>query len=295
MGVRAPLAPLVTRPTDCPAGPVCGNSRTGCSPLTPSSHAVLASLDMGSETGKAQLGARFAKLWLASTASALGVGLATVATPLLIASRTSEPAGHLGRAGRRLAALAAVRAARRGAGGPGRPAPADDLDRLGPGGADGAARRRHRRGPRGHRAHLHRVVPGEHRRSGVPLGEPGDDPGGGAARGAGAGQRLADRRRHGDAEHDRRAAGRRAVRGRREHSVLGQLGHLRRQRGADHGGHRHVSHHAARSGRGRRDGRRDRHRHRNRHRRRTRCRPIRRPNPSGSAPSGPRWPRASAG
>jgi MFS family permease len=46
---------------------------------------------MGSETGKAQLGARFAKLWFASTASALGVGLATVATPLLIASRTSSP------------------------------------------------------------------------------------------------------------------------------------------------------------------------------------------------------------
>ena len=46
---------------------------------------------MGRETGKAQLGARFAKLWFASTASALGVGLATVATPLLIASRTSSP------------------------------------------------------------------------------------------------------------------------------------------------------------------------------------------------------------
>ena len=37
------------------------------------------------------LGPRFAKLWLASTASALGVGLATVATPLLIASRTDDP------------------------------------------------------------------------------------------------------------------------------------------------------------------------------------------------------------
>jgi len=46
---------------------------------------------MGSETGKVQLGAGFAKLWFASTASALGVGLATVATPLLIASRTSSP------------------------------------------------------------------------------------------------------------------------------------------------------------------------------------------------------------
>src|SRR2546423_10992787 len=37
------------------------------------------------------LGPAFAKLWLAGTASALGVGLATVATPLLIASRTSNP------------------------------------------------------------------------------------------------------------------------------------------------------------------------------------------------------------
>lgn len=46
---------------------------------------------MGSQTAKEPLGARFAKLWLAGTASALGVGLATVATPLLIASRTSRP------------------------------------------------------------------------------------------------------------------------------------------------------------------------------------------------------------
>lgn len=38
-----------------------------------------------------RLGSRFAKLWLAGTASALGVGLATVATPLLIASRTDDP------------------------------------------------------------------------------------------------------------------------------------------------------------------------------------------------------------
>ncbi|MBS2551573.1 MFS transporter [Catenulispora sp. NL8] len=40
---------------------------------------------------KEPLGAPFAKLWFAGTASALGVGLATVATPLLIASRTSSP------------------------------------------------------------------------------------------------------------------------------------------------------------------------------------------------------------
>ncbi|MEZ0070563.1 MFS family permease [Streptacidiphilus sp. MAP12-20] len=38
-----------------------------------------------------RLGARFARLWGASTASAMGSGLATVATPLLVASRTSDP------------------------------------------------------------------------------------------------------------------------------------------------------------------------------------------------------------
>jgi MFS family permease len=37
------------------------------------------------------LGGRFAKLWAASTTSALGSGLATVAAPLLIASRTGNP------------------------------------------------------------------------------------------------------------------------------------------------------------------------------------------------------------
>ena len=38
-----------------------------------------------------RLGWRFAKLWGASTTSALGSGLATIATPLLLASRTSDP------------------------------------------------------------------------------------------------------------------------------------------------------------------------------------------------------------
>lgn len=37
------------------------------------------------------LGGRFARLWAASTTSALGSGLATIAVPLLIASRTSNP------------------------------------------------------------------------------------------------------------------------------------------------------------------------------------------------------------
>ncbi|HEX4701816.1 MAG TPA: MFS transporter [Pseudonocardiaceae bacterium] len=39
----------------------------------------------------AGLGGRFAKLWAASTTSALGSGMATIAAPLLIASRTSSP------------------------------------------------------------------------------------------------------------------------------------------------------------------------------------------------------------
>src|SRR5215472_3281359 len=39
----------------------------------------------------AGLGARFWKLWAASTTSALGSGLATIATPLFVASRTSDP------------------------------------------------------------------------------------------------------------------------------------------------------------------------------------------------------------
>ncbi|MGS2616666.1 MFS transporter [Micromonospora sp. LZ34] len=38
-----------------------------------------------------RLGARFAKLWAASTMSALGSGLATVAAPLFVASRTDDP------------------------------------------------------------------------------------------------------------------------------------------------------------------------------------------------------------
>lgn len=37
------------------------------------------------------LGSRFVKLWTASTASALGSGLATIAAPLLVASRSSNP------------------------------------------------------------------------------------------------------------------------------------------------------------------------------------------------------------
>jgi MFS family permease len=45
----------------------------------------------GASGTTAPLGWRFAKLWAASTTSALGSGLATVAAPLLVASRTSNP------------------------------------------------------------------------------------------------------------------------------------------------------------------------------------------------------------
>lgn len=41
--------------------------------------------------GGARLGRRFAVLWSSSTASAFGTGLATVATPLFVASQTSDP------------------------------------------------------------------------------------------------------------------------------------------------------------------------------------------------------------
>jgi MFS family permease len=47
----------------------------------------------GGETGEegARLGPDFAKLWGSSTASALGSGLTTIATPLFVASQTSDP------------------------------------------------------------------------------------------------------------------------------------------------------------------------------------------------------------
>ncbi|HEV7977399.1 MFS transporter [Amycolatopsis sp.] len=41
--------------------------------------------------GVEKLGGRFVRLWAASTTSALGSGLATIAVPLLVASRTNDP------------------------------------------------------------------------------------------------------------------------------------------------------------------------------------------------------------
>jgi MFS family permease len=45
----------------------------------------------GGRDGAGRLGARFALLWAASTTSALGSGLAVIAAPLYVASRTSSP------------------------------------------------------------------------------------------------------------------------------------------------------------------------------------------------------------
>ncbi len=47
--------------------------------------------DNGAGAGNDRLGPRFAKLWAASTASALGSGLAVIAAPLYVASRTHNP------------------------------------------------------------------------------------------------------------------------------------------------------------------------------------------------------------
>jgi MFS family permease len=52
--------------------------------------ALVGSLGVAREVAD-RLGERFAKLWAASTTSALGSGLATIAAPLLVASRTSSP------------------------------------------------------------------------------------------------------------------------------------------------------------------------------------------------------------
>ena len=52
---------------------------------------MVRSLAMSGRDEVAGLGPRFAKLWAASTISALGSGLATIATPLFVASRTSSP------------------------------------------------------------------------------------------------------------------------------------------------------------------------------------------------------------
>jgi MFS family permease len=45
----------------------------------------------GGRDGADRLGARFAKLWAASTTSALGSGMVVIAAPLYVASRTSSP------------------------------------------------------------------------------------------------------------------------------------------------------------------------------------------------------------
>jgi MFS family permease len=64
--------------------------------LAPARLPLLASVDMaqngdGVSGEDGRLGARFVKLWAASTTSALGSGLTVIAAPLYVASRTSNP------------------------------------------------------------------------------------------------------------------------------------------------------------------------------------------------------------
>ena len=143
----------------------------------------------------------------------------------------SEPADRLGHGGGGLAALAAVRAAGRGARGPGGPAAADGRDRLDPGRGDGRARSRAAGRVVEHRLAGRGAVRHQHRRGGVPVGQPGHGLRGGAEGAAGAGERVADRRDHADAADDRRAARGVLVHGGGVGAVLRQRGHVRGQRG----------------------------------------------------------------
>lgn len=52
---------------------------------------LVTTVEMSAASASGRLDATFAKLWAATTASALGLGLETVATPLLIASVSSNP------------------------------------------------------------------------------------------------------------------------------------------------------------------------------------------------------------
>jgi MFS family permease len=70
--------------------PAAGNSLSRmCKELVPSQ--VVTAVDVSTSLQSPRLGGPFAKLWGATTASALGLGLESVATPLLIASRTTNP------------------------------------------------------------------------------------------------------------------------------------------------------------------------------------------------------------
>jgi MFS family permease len=66
-----------------------GMSRTR--PRYPRRRALLGVTQVASVAVAETLGSRFAKLWTASTASALGSGLATIAAPLFVAAHTRNP------------------------------------------------------------------------------------------------------------------------------------------------------------------------------------------------------------
>src|SRR5450755_3716863 len=80
-GLR-PAAPRIPPPRTAPARRTAARQQG----LT----LLVASLDVAQDAVE-RLGWRFAKLWAASTTSALGSGLALIAAPLLVASRTSNP------------------------------------------------------------------------------------------------------------------------------------------------------------------------------------------------------------
>jgi MFS family permease len=74
-------------PVGPPDSPICPPIRP---PIDPPDD-PLSDPPTGASAVKIRLGSRFAKLWAASTTSTIGSGLATVATPLFVASRTSSP------------------------------------------------------------------------------------------------------------------------------------------------------------------------------------------------------------
>ena len=210
------------------------------------------------------MSSRFAKLWTASTLSALGTGLTVVAAPLYVSARTSNalivsattgvamlpwllfalPAGVLVDRVDRRRLMVAVDWARAAAMGVLAVAILAGwssivlLDLV-----------------------LFLINTGE---TAFELGRPVDGPRRRAARPARARERVAGRRPDAVAVHDRRAAGRVPVRRRGEHPVLRERGHVRGQRGPG------------------------------RPRRRDLPRGPARP-PPGALGCGPRWPRGSAG
>src|SRR5215467_3831984 len=96
--IRAPRSPRHRR-TASAAGALARDARSdrfaertvpACYLVREAADSVVVSLAMSGDEA-ARLDSRFAKLWAASTVSALGSGLATVAAPLFVAARTGNP------------------------------------------------------------------------------------------------------------------------------------------------------------------------------------------------------------